>query len=175
MIFKRVLVVISCIFLLSVVAIAVPDEVIQDDFSISLQENFQQVEPVEAVSDVDLLQDLIINDSVSGQHVIEQLIVALGERQASVVDNEQLILTSVDIRSVAPVQPSDTSGLKAALLGILGDYDPVVVEYQYQNNNGTYSYVREIQPDYVWLCSCALIVVVMFCLFKIGGAALSRR
>lgn len=76
------------------------------------------------------------------------------------------------LTSVAPVTPSDTSGLKAVLLGLLGNYDPVIVEYQYQSSQGYNNYLREVQPDYVWLCSFALLALMIFCIFRLGGALL---
>ena len=82
-------------------------------------------------------------------------------------------ITDVNIfTSVAPVTPSDTSGLKAVLLGLLGNYDPVIVEYQYQSSQGYNNYLREVQPDYVWLCSFALLALMIFCIFRLGGALL---
>lgn len=79
-------------------------------------------------------------------------------------------IDNIGVFSVSPVQPSDTSGLKSALLAVLGSYDPVVVEYQYSDRNGYTNYLREVQPDYVWLCSCALLALVIYCLFRLGGA-----
>lgn len=79
-------------------------------------------------------------------------------------------IDSITVTSVSPIEPSDTSGLKSALLGVLGSYDPVIVEYQYSGNNGYTNYLREVQPDYVWLCSCALLALVIYCLFRLGGA-----
>lgn len=82
-------------------------------------------------------------------------------------------ITDISIlTSVAPVTPSDTSGLKAVLLGILGNYDPVIVEYQYQSSQGYNNYLREVQPDFVWLCSFALLALMIFCIFRLGGALL---
>lgn len=82
-------------------------------------------------------------------------------------------ITDINIfTSVAPVTPSDTSGLKAVLLGLLGNYDPVIVEYQYQSSQGYNNYLREVQPDYVWLCSFALLALMIFCIFRLGGALL---
>lgn len=82
-------------------------------------------------------------------------------------------ITDINIlTSVAPVTPSDTSGLKAVLLGLLGYYDPVIVEYQYQSTQGYNNYLREVQPDYVWLCSFALLALMIFCIFRLGGALL---
>ena len=85
------------------------------------------------------------------------------------IDDPGVTITDISLASVAPVTPSSTSGLKAALLGILGNYDPVIVEYQYQSSQGYNNYLREVQPDYVWLCSAALLALVIYCLFKLGG------
>lgn len=85
------------------------------------------------------------------------------------IDDPGVTITDISLASLSPITPSSTSGLKAALLGILGDYDPVIVEYQYASGNGYTNYLREIQPDYVWLCSAALLALVIYCLFKLGG------
>ncbi|QRV61726.1 hypothetical protein [Inovirus sp.] len=79
-------------------------------------------------------------------------------------------IDNITVTSVSPVEPSDTSGLKSALLGVLGSYDPVIVEYEYSDRNGYKNYLRDVQPDYVWLCSCALLALVIYCLFRLGGA-----
>ena len=105
-------------------------------------------------------------DAGTNVYVQNEIVLAEGED----------ILTGVTVMSLSPVTPSDTSGLKAVLLELLGDYDPVIVEYAYQNTNTSYmSYLREVQPDYVWLCSAALLVVVIFCVFRLGGAVLCKR
>lgn len=89
------------------------------------------------------------------------------------VDPVNDTITDINIfTSVAPVSPSDTSGLKAVLLGLLGNYDPVIVEYQYQSSQGYNNYLREVQPDFVWLCSFALLALMIFCIFRLGGALL---
>ena len=85
------------------------------------------------------------------------------------IDDPGVTITDISLFSVASVTPSSTSGLKAALLGILGNYDPVIVEYQYQSSQGYNNYLREVQPDYVWLCSAALLALVIYCLFRLGG------
>lgn len=157
------------LFSLSSLCLAAPEDSQEVDSSVYVESSGVQTD--------DLSQDLIVYDSVSGQKVIDSLIEALSFKSFSdsPVVGEELQLVDVQLLSVSPVTPSDTSGLKAALLGVLGDYDPVIVEYQYQSGNGYYSYLREIQPDYVWLCSAAFLLVVVFCLFKLGGAALSKR
>lgn len=79
------------------------------------------------------------------------------------------------VYALNPVTPSDTSGLKAVLLEFLGDWDSIVVEHEYQSTNGYTNYVREIQLDYPWLCSAAILAIMIFCLFRLGGAVLCRR
>ena len=82
-----------------------------------------------------------------------------------------LVLTDVAmLTGLSPVTPSDTSGLKAVLLSFIGDYDPPIVQFEYTTSNNYKQYVNEIQPDYVWICSFALIALFIYCLFKLGGA-----
>lgn len=158
---KRLIIVI-CIVILIIscysIAFAEPEDINNDE--------------IVDIDNVDNSQDIIINDSVSGREVIKDLISVLEKNDNT---NDDLILKDVTVRSLNPVTSADTSGLKSALLGVLGSYDAIVVEYQYQSSQGYYSYLREIQPDYVWLCSCAILLVVIYCLFRLGGNALSKR
>lgn len=88
----------------------------------------------------------------------------------------------VDDSGIAPASVIDPSGvtepdgtLKAILTKIIGPYNPVVVQYRYQTNtSGTYSYIREIQPDYIWCCSAGLFALMIFCTFRLGGALLRK-
>lgn len=83
------------------------------------------------------------------------------------------VLTDVAVvTGLSPVTPSDTSGVKAVLLSFIGNYDPPVVQYEYTTSNNYKQYVNEIQPDYVWICSFALIALFIYCLFKLGGGLL---
>lgn len=78
---------------------------------------------------------------------------------------------SVALMSVAPITPEDSSGLKAVLLSVIGDYDPVIVEYRYQNSNQTsYQYLREVLPDYPWCASFLMLALFVYCTFRLGGA-----
>lgn len=80
----------------------------------------------------------------------------------------------VEVYGLNPV--TDASGLKGVLLDILGDYDAIVVEHRYLNSNGTsYSYVREIQPDFPWLCSAAIFLALLWSVFAIGGRMICRK
>lgn len=91
---------------------------------------------------------------------------------STVEDLGEYVGTSV--YALNPIEPSDASGLKAVLLEVIGPYDAIVVEHSYENTNGYTSYVREIQYDYPWLCSCGLFVVVLFCILRGGFAVLCK-
>lgn len=83
-----------------------------------------------------------------------------------------VLTDAVVATGLAPVTPGDTSGVKAVLLSFIGDYDPPVVQYEYTTSSNYKQYVNEIQPDYVWICSFALIALFIYCLFKLGGGLL---
>jgi len=84
-------------------------------------------------------------------------------------------LTGVRLMSVAPVEPADDGSLKSIFLALIGSYDPVVLEYEYTNGNGYTSYIREVQLDYPWLAAAVLFIVVLWCVFKIGGRVLWNK
>lgn len=83
-----------------------------------------------------------------------------------------VLTNAVVATGLAPVSPSDTTGVKAVLLSFIGNYDPPVVQYEYTTSNNYKQYVNQIQPDYVWICSFALIALFIYCLFKLGGGLL---
>lgn len=117
--------------------------------------------------------DSVVNVPASA-FTFDQVPAALPESSGSPdVVSEDVVLTGVSRVSIPPVTPSSTSGLKAALLTVLGNYDPVVVVYQYNTSGSGYSsYTTDIQPDYAWIASAALLCLVIWCLFKLGGALL---
>lgn len=86
-------------------------------------------------------------------------------------NSDEWEVTGIEVQSLSPVTPADAKGLKKVLLDFLGDYDAIIVEYAYKNQNNTYnSYLREVQPDYVWIASFLLLCLFIFCLFRLGGA-----
>lgn len=138
----------------------VPDEV-DNDSTIETPAPF--IPPVSPVADVS-----------APTFSLDEVLAALPESVESPdVINEDVVLTGISRVSVPPVTPSSTTGLKAALLTVLGNYDPVVVVYQYNASSSGYSsYATDIQPDYAWIASAALLCLVIWCLFKLGGALL---
>lgn len=78
-------------------------------------------------------------------------------------------------RSISPVTPSDSNGLKKVMLQLIGDYETVVTEHRYTNSNGYTSISVSTEPDYSWLCSCAIFLVVLFCIFRLIGGVICGR
>ena len=135
-----------------------PDEVNNDS---TIQTPAPVIPPVDPVVDVP-----------APTFTLDEVLAALPESVGSPdVVSEDVVLTGISRVSVPPVTPSSTTGLKAALLTVLGNYDPVVVVYQYNTSSSGYSsYATDIQLDYAWIASAVLLCLVIWCLFKLGGA-----
>lgn len=177
---KRFLAIVCAVFVLVTAVHA--EEVLPDDEAAPLPEAVDSV--VDSVSDlVDTATSQVSpGDSVPqvspGGNTIYVLNQPSETSESEVAPNvgtssADPVLTDVTLLTgLAPVTPNDATGFKAVLLGLLGNYDPPVVQFEYTSNNGYKQYVNEIQPDYVWLCSCGLLALMIFCLFKLGGALL---
>lgn len=79
--------------------------------------------------------------------------------------------SKVDIFSSAY---SGSNDLKSVLLRFLGSWDTVVVEHSYEDTDGSMNYVHDTIPDYPWLCAAGLLIVIVFCLFRLGGSILCK-
>lgn len=95
-----------------------------------------------------------------------------GDTDAGIAPSDPVLTNVAVATGLSPVTPNDATGLKAVLLSFIGNYDPPIVQFEYTANNNYKSYVNEIQPDYVWICSFALIALFIYCLFKLGGVLL---
>lgn len=177
---KRFLAIVCAVFVLVTAVHA--EEVLPDDTTSPLPETVDSV--VDSVSD---LVDSAISEASPGESVPEvspggNTIYVLNqpsETSESEVNSDvgtpaaDSVLTDVSmLTGLAPVTPGDAAGFKAVLLGLLGNYDPPIVQFEYTANNNYKQYVNEIQPDYVWLCSCGLLALMILCLFRLGGALL---
>lgn len=179
---KRFLALIAAFFVLcsSVSAVELvsssSDESTNEDVS-KIEEIVEEVHKESSVADVSRQEDTSVSSdsevSSGGNtiYVLESPASSEGGNYGDLTDIPVgASIDNITVSSVSPIKPSDTSGLKSALLGVLGNYDPVIVEYQYSDRNGYTNYLREVQPDYVWLCSFALLALVIYCLFRLGGA-----
>ena len=89
--------------------------------------------------------------------------------------DDDMILQAVEVYSVSPITPDSTSGLKSVLLGLIGNYDTIVTDYTYTSNNGYIQHTIQVQPDYVWMGSFLLLCLILYCLFRLGGAMIGSR
>ena len=76
--------------------------------------------------------------------------------------------------SYAATYSGSDSSLKSVLIDFLGEWQTVVVEHSYETSDGTITTVHETQPDYPWLCAAGLLCLMIFCLFRLGGAVLCK-
>lgn len=80
----------------------------------------------------------------------------------------------VGIETFALSPITSSTGLKGILLDVVGPYDNIVTQYQYRQNTSTnYSYVNEITPDYPWIFSAVLFIVLLLSVFRLFGRCLS--
>lgn len=118
---------------------------------------------LDTMSESDPLADSPVEDVTVSEETIQ-------EEVNPSVDIEDGTVTGISLMSVSPITPEDTSGLKAVLLSVIGDYDPVIVEYEYQSSNGYSNYLREVLPDYPWFAGFLMLSLFVYCLFRLGGA-----
>lgn len=80
----------------------------------------------------------------------------------------------IETYALSPITSS--TGLKGILLDVLGPYDNVVTQYEYrQGNNSYYSYVNEITPDYPWIASALLFIILLVVSLRTLGRCLFWR
>lgn len=86
--------------------------------------------------------------------------------------------TSVEVTQLR-ISASDTSGLHSVILGLIGDYNPIVKDYTYTttsyNGQVTTNHSIDIQPDWSWICTCAIFLIIVFCIFRLIGGLFSSR
>ena len=72
--------------------------------------------------------------------------------------------------SVSRISANDTTGLHSLMLRLIGDYNPIVKDYAYTSSSGYTTHSIDISPDWSWIMSCALFIIVIYCVFRfIGG------
>lgn len=83
---------------------------------------------------------------------------------------------SVTIKA-SPVTPSNTSGFHNVIITLLGNYEPITVDYTYQSgtNYQNTSHSITTAPDWSWICSAAIFAIIIFCLFRLIGGLFSWK
>lgn len=98
--------------------------------------------------------------------------VNLEDIQQYIDDTNTMISANTEVLRITA---SDTSGFHSVILSLLGDYNPIVTDYEYRNNNNQYySHSIEIEPDWSWIASAAIFAIVIFCVFRFIGGLFSR-
>ena len=133
--------------------------------------------PPSAVSDVDNLspaEDIdnpVLAEAFANGDSVYVLSGDMPYAESSGAPADDMQYVGTQLLSLSPITPSNTSGFKSVLVGLLGNYDTIVTVHQYQSESSSYrSYVTDVQPDYVWLTGAALLLLLIYCLFRLGGA-----
>lgn len=69
---------------------------------------------------------------------------------------------------------SSYSGLKGVLLEFLGEWESITVQHSYVDSSGNTVTQVEVVPDYPWIAAAVLLCLMVFCLFRIGGALICK-
>lgn len=98
-------------------------------------------------------------------------VVTIPSQTTTEAPGEGYVLDGIETYALSPVQSS--TGLKGILLDVIGPYDNIITQYRYQaNSNSNYTYVNETTPDYPWIASAALFIVLVYSCFSLLRRAL---
>lgn len=113
-------------------------------------------------------------ETPEGNTTINVILPASVAAPAAVVSED---VEQIDIQGVTPVLQSvntsretvtanDANGLKAAFLGLVGDYETVITDYTYTSSNGYTTHTIDVQPDYAWISAAIMALALVWCCFK---------
>lgn len=110
--------------------------------------------------------------SGSNENVSPEITIIMPEQEG--FDPNNIIDVSI-VTSTNPVTPQNANGLKKVILTLIGNYDMVTSEYTYTSNNGYQTKQVTTEPDYAWMISAAIFLIVIFCIFRLFGGVLRGR
>lgn len=84
------------------------------------------------------------------------------------------VVTNTEVTQLR-ISANQTTGLHSVMLQLIGDYNPIVKDYTYTSSNGYTSHSIDIQPDWSWIASCAVFIVVLYSVFRLIGGIFSNR
>lgn len=146
--------------LLAASSVYADDEPADDSFTIPDQQSGST--PVV----VDITQLLNSQNSKEESEHVDQ-----DPQEVYVLEPELVSVTSQQQRITA----SDTTGLKAVMLTLLGDYETTVTDYEYRTGSNSYtSHSINIERDWTWICSCGIFGILLWCTFRSIGGILCR-
>lgn len=123
------------------------------------------------------------NDTSSGGTLVDPVVIektdltdlidAIKESNVPVIiEKESVVDEPIKIEAKAsPVTPSTSNGFHNVIISLLGNYEPITVDYEYRQGSSSYtSHSITTAPDWSWICSAAIFAIVLFCTFRfIGG------
>lgn len=69
---------------------------------------------------------------------------------------------------------SVSGGLKGVLVSFLGEWECIVVQHSFVDSEGNTVTDVDTLPDYPWIASAVLLCLMVFCLFRVGGALICK-
>lgn len=114
---------------------------------------------------IDIDNSSVYNDTTN--NLLQQIVDKLPETS----DNGLISVEprqNVELRQLR-VSSGETSGLHSIFLSLIGDYNPIVKDYTYTSPSGYTQHAIEILPDWSWLASALLFIVVLYCTFRFLG------
>lgn len=69
---------------------------------------------------------------------------------------------------------SASGGLKGVLVDFLGEWQSIVVEHTFVDEQGFSVTQVDVIPDYPWIASAVLLCLMVYCLFRVGGALICK-
>ena len=122
----------------------------------------------------------IQDQQTSGTPVVVDITQLLNQQQQKTNDDssedpQEVVVIEPELVSVTSSQQrissSDTTGFKAVMLSLLGDYETTITDYEYRTGSSNYtSHSISIERDWSWICSCGVFALLLYCTFRsIGG------
>lgn len=107
---------------------------------------------------------------------LTDLIDAIKESSTPIIIEKENQEEPVKIEAkAAPVTPSTTNGFHNVIINLLGNYEPITVDYEYRTGSSTYtSHSITTAPDWSWIASAAIFGIVIFCVFRFLGGLFRR-
>lgn len=116
--------------------------------------------------------DLSPSETFDTTNIENKLDEIIGTLQATPTDGELEIIEPNTRVEVLRISANDTTGLHSVVLSLIGDYNPIVKDYTYQSTQGYLNHSIDIQPDWSWIASAFVFVIVLYSVFRIIGVAL---
>lgn len=125
-------------------------------------------------NDNDTSEDVLSSNEAPGSYTLDINLNRSDEpQQVTIIDDYELVSKET---TLVKISPSDTSGLKAVMLTVLGDYETVITDYTYQSGSSQYySHSISIERDWAWLASACMLGLMTFCTFRFIGGLLCKR